>query len=165
VVAFLTDEGPDDRVVRWWLGQYSAGVAPILIKTGFAPGDGRSTDGSGHYASFRRIGLDPVVFDGTDPAAFVWAIFEIECRLSDAADNVRLGDQSIPLPLGVPVAYGGCIRDEGDEDIVRRLRVAPGELREAVSTFEKNETGGSGGEWDSDPDDPSAQRCPPNLFR
>ena len=58
----------------------------------------------------RLNGFDPVVFDGRDPAAFVWAIFEMERRLEAAAAAVRAGRARYPvrLPYGVAVAPKGA---------------------------------------------------------
>lgn len=56
---------------------------------------------------FRRNGLDPIVIDGADPAAFAWAIYEIECRLEDMTEAARGGDHRVPVPFGVAVASQG----------------------------------------------------------
>ncbi len=56
---------------------------------------------SAALAVFRRRGLDPIAIDGRDPAAFAWAIFEIDCRLADVAEAVRLGNDRAPLPFGL----------------------------------------------------------------
>jgi phosphoketolase len=55
-------------------------------------------------------GFDPIVFDGRDPAAFIWAIFEMETRLEAATQAVRRGDEKYPvrLPYGVAVAPKGA---------------------------------------------------------
>ena len=54
-------------------------------------------------------GFDPFVFDGRDPAAFAWAIFEAENRLEAASKAARSrGDPyPLPLPYGIAVAPKG----------------------------------------------------------
>ncbi len=58
----------------------------------------------------RLNGFDPIVFDGRDPAAFAWAIWEIERRLQAAARAVVEGRRRypVPLPYGVAVAPKGA---------------------------------------------------------
>jgi phosphoketolase len=58
----------------------------------------------------RLNGFDPIVFDGRDPAAFAWAIFEMECRLEAAAEAVRSKGKRypVPLPYGIAVAPKGA---------------------------------------------------------
>jgi hypothetical protein len=51
----------------------------------------------------RLSGFDPVVFDGTDPAAYVWALFEVREREAACDDAVRrYGDRAVP-PCGLAV--------------------------------------------------------------
>lgn len=42
-------------------------------------------------------GFDPIVFDGRDPAAFVWAILEMDIRLAVASGRARY---PVRLPYG-----------------------------------------------------------------
>jgi phosphoketolase len=111
----------------------------------------------------RLNGFDPIVFDGRDPAAFVWAIFEIEHRLMAAAQAVKNGQSRYParLPYGVAVAPKGAgFPGEGtnlahnlpllanphtDERAAARfnegaakLWVAPAELREAIGKLQQH---------------------------
>jgi len=56
-------------------------------------------------ATFRlRLGgFDPVVFDGTDPAAYVWALFEVREREAACDEAVRrYGHRAVP-PCGLAV--------------------------------------------------------------
>jgi phosphoketolase len=53
----------------------------------------------------RLNGFEPLVFDGRDPAAFVWAIVEMEQRLETAAGH---GSYPILLPYGIAVAPKGA---------------------------------------------------------
>ena len=58
----------------------------------------------------RLSGFDPVVFDGTDPAAYVWAFFEVRERETACDEAVRrYGHRAVP-PCGlavVPTAVQG----------------------------------------------------------
>ena len=55
-------------------------------------------------------GFDPIVFDGRDPAAFLWAILEMEARLASAGEDARGGKIKYPvrLPYGIAVAPKGA---------------------------------------------------------
>lgn len=51
----------------------------------------------------RLSGFDPVVFDGTDPAAYVWALFEVRERKTACDEAVRrYGHRAVP-PCGLAV--------------------------------------------------------------
>jgi phosphoketolase len=119
LVAFLSDgafeeQRGSDWAPRWWRAEDSGLVAPIMIKNGRRI-DQRTTmaqqGGVDWFTEHLRLnGFDPIVFDGRDPAAFVWAIFEIEHRLRAAAEAIQRGDQQYPvrLPYGVAVAPKGA---------------------------------------------------------
>lgn len=71
--------------------------------------DQRSTmDQVGGVDWFRRHlvqnGFDPIDFDGRDPAAFTWAIFEIEERLKACAHAAVHGQNDYPVPLHYGIA-------------------------------------------------------------
>jgi hypothetical protein len=44
----------------------------------------------------RLYGFDPIVFDGTDPAAYVWALFEVTQRATAYDAEVRDGHRACP---------------------------------------------------------------------
>jgi phosphoketolase len=118
LVAFLSDgsfeeqRGPD-WAPRWWRAEDSGLVAPILINNGRRI-DQRTTmaqqGGIGWLVKHLKLnGFDPLVFDGTDPAAFVWAIFEMEHRLEAAGRAAaRGGRYPVRLPYGIAVAPKGA---------------------------------------------------------
>jgi phosphoketolase len=118
LVAFLSDGAFDehrgsDWAPRWWRAEDSGFVTPIMIKNGRRI-DQRTTmsqqGGVSWFAKHLRLNsFDPIVFDGRDPAAFVWAIFEMERRLEAAAGAIREGRLKYPvaLPYGVAVAPKG----------------------------------------------------------
>jgi len=119
LVAFLSDgafeeQRGSDWAPRWWRAEDSGLVAPIMIKNGRRI-DQRTTmsqqGGAAWFSEHLKLnGFDPIVFDGRDPAAFLWAILEMERRLEEAADSVRSGQSRYPilLPYGIAVAPKGA---------------------------------------------------------
>jgi phosphoketolase len=119
LVAFLSDgafeeQRGSDWAPRWWRASDSGLVAPIMIANGRRI-DQRTTmsqqGGATWFTRHLRLnGFDPIVFDGRDPAAFAWAIWEIERRLQIAATAVSEGRRSypVPLPYGIAVAPKGA---------------------------------------------------------
>jgi phosphoketolase len=176
LVAFLSDgafeeQRGSDWAPRWWRAEDSGLVAPIMIANGRRI-DQRTTmrqaGGVDWFVKHLRLnGFDPIVFDGRDPAAFTWAILEIERRLTAAAERVVAGTARypVPLPYGVAVApkgagfYGegtnlahnlplGTNPHEDPEaaahfnESARRLWVAPDELRRAAAALQRHEATG-----------------------
>ncbi len=121
LVVFLSDgafeeQRGSDWVPRWWRAKDSGLVTPIMIKNGRRI-DQRTTisqqgeGGVGWFVEHLKLnGFDPIVFDGRDPAAFAWAIFEMERRLGAVAQAVQSGQESypVPLPYGIAVAPKGA---------------------------------------------------------
>jgi phosphoketolase len=118
LVAFLSDgafeeQRGSDWIPRWWRSEDCGLVTPIMIKNGRRI-DQRTTmsqqGGADWFVDHLKLnGFDPIVFDGRDPAAFAWAIFEMECRLEAAAKAVE--SKGIPYP--VPLPYGIAIAPKG----------------------------------------------------
>ncbi len=118
LVVFLSDgafeeQRGSDWAPRWWRAEDSGLVAPIMINNGRRI-DQRTTmsqsGGVGWFIDYLRLNhFDPIVFDGRDPAAFTWAIFEIESRLEAAAEAIKRGDKyPVRLPYGIAVAPKGA---------------------------------------------------------
>lgn len=121
LVVFLSDgafeeQRGSDWVPRWWRAKDSGLVTPIMIKNGQRI-DQRTTisqQGEGGVSWFvehlKLNGFDPIVFDGRDPAAFAWAIFDMEARLETVTQEIQSGKKSypIPLPYGIAVAPKGA---------------------------------------------------------
>ncbi len=119
LVAFLSDgafeeQRGSDWAARWWRPTDCGLVAPIMIQNGRRIDQRTTLAQSGGTKWFARHlelnGFDPIVFDGRDPAAFVWAILEIERREKAAARLWRERPQppyQIPLPYGVAVTVKG----------------------------------------------------------
>jgi len=111
LVAFLSDgafeeqRGPD-WAPRWWRPEDSGHVAPIMIHNGRRIDQRTTTSQQGGSDWFRAHlelnGFDPLDFDGRDPAAFAWAIVEMERRLDKGA--VR---RQIRLPYGIAETVKG----------------------------------------------------------
>lgn len=176
LVAFLSDgafeeQRGSDWAPRWWRAEDSGLVAPIMIKNGRRI-DQRTTmsqqGGASWFADHLRLnGFDPIVFDGRDPAAFLWAIVDMERRLESAAEAIKDGTGRYPvsLPYGIAVAPKGAgFLGEGTNlahnlplmanpridnraadlfnEGVRRLWVPPADLAGAVALFQRHETSG-----------------------
>lgn len=113
LVAFLSDgafeeQRGSDFTPRWWRGEDSGLVAPIMIANGRRI-DQRTTmaqvGGAEWFRNHLRLnGFDPVEIDGRDPASVAWGIFEIEERISAYHDAVREGRREYPVPLPYGIA-------------------------------------------------------------
>ena len=169
LVVFLSDgafeeQRGSDWAPRWWRGEDSGLVAPIMISNGRRI-DQRTTlsqqGGAAWLVEHLRLNsFDPLVFDGRDPAAFVWAILEQEQRLQAAFQAVQRGEATYPirLPYGIAVAPKGAgFAGEGTNlahnlpiagnpatdaaarelfnDSAQQLWVEPAALDEAVQAF------------------------------
>jgi phosphoketolase len=119
LVAFLSDgafeeQRGSDWAPRWWRASDSGLVAPIMIANGRRIDQRTTMSQEGGVSWFTRHlrlnGFDPIVFDGRDPAAFAWAIWEIERRLEAAARAIVEGRRHYPvhLPYGIAVAPKGA---------------------------------------------------------
>jgi phosphoketolase len=119
LVTFLSDgafeeQRGSDWAPRWWRSQDSGAILPIMINNGRRI-DQRSTmaqkGGTDWLVRHLQVNsFDPIVIDGTDPAAFVWLIFEMEQRLAAAGKAVEDGEDRypVPLPYGIAVSQKGA---------------------------------------------------------
>jgi len=169
LVAFLSDgafeeQRGGDWASRYWRAEDSGMVAPIMIANGRRIDHGTTMAQQGGVSWFRRHlelnGFDPIDIDGRDPAAFAWAIFEIEDRLQAAGEAVahRHARYPVPLPYAIaeaPKGYGfpgagthrahnlplrghPCLEDEACEEFnaaARRLWVPLPELTGVVAVL------------------------------
>src|SRR5438552_1575111 len=176
LIAFLSDgafeeQRGSDWAPRWWRAEDSGLIAPIMIANGRRIDQRTTMSQEGGVAWFARHlrlnGFDPIVFDGRDPAAFVWAILEIEHRLAAAARAITKGARRYPvrLPYRIAVAPKGAgfygagtnlahnlplgANPHTDAAAARRfnqsarkLWVAPDELRAAATTFQHHARSG-----------------------
>jgi phosphoketolase len=118
LVAFLSDgafeeQRGGDWTPRWWRAEDCGLIAPIMIYNGRRI-DQRSTvsqEGGVDWLveHLRLNNYDPIVFDGRDPSAFAWVIFEIERRLKESASQMRsYKDYPVRIPYGIAVAPKGA---------------------------------------------------------
>jgi len=176
LVVFLSDgafeeQRGSDWAPRWWRAEDSGLVTPIMISNGRRIDQRTTMSQQGGIAWFcdhlRLNGFDPLVFDGRDPAAFVWAILEMERRLGEATEAVRAGRSRYPirLPYGVAVAPKGAgFPGEGTNLAhnlplmanprtdsraaalfnhgAKRLWVAPQDLSETIGKFQQHRSSG-----------------------
>jgi len=113
LVAFLSDgafeeQRASDWAPRWWRASDTGLVAPIMIANGRRI-DQRSTmaqtGGVEWFRDHLRLnGFDPIDFDGRDPAAFAWAIHEIEERLTACSHAASAGSGEYPVLLHYGIA-------------------------------------------------------------
>jgi phosphoketolase len=119
LVVFLSDgafeeERGSDWTPRWWRAEDCGIVTPIMINNGRRIDQRTTMSQQGGVAWFvehlKLNNFDPIVFDGKDPAAFVWAIFEMERRLETAVEAVKAGRDRYPIrmPYGIAVAPKGA---------------------------------------------------------
>ena len=119
LVTFLSDgafeeQRGSDWAPRWWRAEDSGLVAPIMIDNGRRIDQRtqmRQAGGVDWFAAHLKLnGFDPIPFDGRDPAAFAWAVFEIESRLEAAAEAIRSQGEQYPieLPYGIATAPKGA---------------------------------------------------------
>lgn len=118
LVAFLSDGAFEEQrgadwTPRWWRAEDSGLIAPIMIANGRRI-DQRSTmiqDGGIPWFEkhLKLHGFDPIVFDGRDPAAFLWTIIEQEIRLKQNVGKIdNVNNYDIEIPYGIAVAPKGA---------------------------------------------------------
>lgn len=119
LVVFLSDGAFEEQrgadwAARWWRADDSGLVAPIMINNGRRIDQRTTMKQEGGVVWFKRHlqlnGFEPLVFDGRDPAAFLWAILEMEHRLTEEGRLVQQGHRHYPvrLPYGIAVAPKGA---------------------------------------------------------
>ncbi len=176
LVVFLSDgafeeERGSDWIPRWWRADDSGFVTPIMINNGRRIDQRTTMSQEGGVEWFvehlKLNSFDPFIFDGRDPAAFAWAIFEMESRLEATAEAVRTRGEKYParLPYGIAIAKKGAgFYGEGTNlahnlplganphtnieathnfnESVRRLWVPLAELSEQIKKFQHHDASG-----------------------
>lgn len=113
LVAFLSDgafeeQRGGDWSPRWWRASDCGLVTPIMILNGRRIEERSEIEQEGGaswlHEHLKTSGFDPLEIDGRDPAAFAWAILEMEERLSAAARRIERGEASYPAPLPYAIA-------------------------------------------------------------
>jgi phosphoketolase len=144
LVTFLSDgafeeQRGSDWAPRWWRADDSGLVAPIMIANGRRIDQRTTMSQVGGVAWLRRHlrlnGFDPIPFDGRDPAAFAWAILEIERRLEAGAERIRNGHGRYPvkLPYGIAVAPKGAGFPGAGTNLAHNLPLDGNPSRDAAS--------------------------------
>lgn len=176
LVVFLSDgafeeQRGSDWTPRWWRADDSGLVTPIMINNGRRIDQRTTMSQEGGVEWFvehlKLNSYDPIVFDGRDPAAFTWAIYEMESRLEASTEIIRTRGEKYPvrLPYGIAVAPKGAgFYGEGTNlahnlplganpytdveavhnfnESARRLWVPLAEIKESITEFQHHETSG-----------------------
>lgn len=119
LVAFLSDGAFEEQrgadwTPRWWRAEDSGLVMPIMIFNGRRIDQRSMMAMEGGVRWFIRhlenYDFEPFDFDGTDPAAFAWAILHGERLLEQRAEQVLAGSAAYPVkvPYGIAVAPKGA---------------------------------------------------------
>lgn len=113
LVTFLSDgafeeQRGSDWAARWWRGEDTGLVMPIMIANGRRIDQRCTMTQCGGVEWFRLHlqlnGFTPVDIDGRDPAAFAWAILHMGEALQAQHQAIRNGDKSYPVPLPYAIA-------------------------------------------------------------
>jgi phosphoketolase len=127
LVVFLSDGAQEEQkggdwAPRFWRAEDSGLITPIMIFNGRRI-DQRSTTtqlgGASWYSKYLKIhNFDPIIFDGRDPAAFAWAVFEMEIRLKRYVKALESPNHyPVKMPYGIAVAPKGAgFYGEGTND-------------------------------------------------
>jgi len=113
LVTFLSDgafeeQRGSDWAPRWWRGEDTGLVMPIMIANGRRI-DQRSTMAqNGGVQWFREHlklhGFAPIDIDGRDPAAFAWAVISMADSLKEKHAMVKQGQRHYPVELPYAIA-------------------------------------------------------------
>jgi len=151
LVVFLSDgafeeQRGSDWAPRWWRADDCGLVTPIMINNGRRI-DQRTTmsqqGGVNWFLQHLKLnGFDPFIFDGRDPAAFAWAIFEMESRLEACIEAVRSGGVRYPiqLPYGIAVAPKGAGFANEGTNLAHNLPLGGNPHADPVAAAEFNES-------------------------
>lgn len=176
LVAFLSDGSFEEQrgadwAPRWWRASDSGLTLPIMLLNGrrIEQRSSMAQDGGAEWFAkhLRLNGFDPMLIDGTDPAAFAWAILEAEARLSSCVSAAHASSLRYPaplhytiaqapkgygfpgagtnlahnLPLGANPSLDPPARDAFN-NAVRRLHVSPDDLARSIRTLCNHAEGG-----------------------
>lgn len=105
--AFEEQRGPD-WAARWWRGEDTGMVMPIMIA------NGRRIEQRTTLAQVGGVkwlsdhlslnGFNPVEIDGRDPAAFAWAIISMEDQLGTEFENIKSDEAQYPVCMPYAIA-------------------------------------------------------------
>lgn len=113
LVTFLSDgafeeQRGSDWTPRWWRGEDSGLVMPIMIANGRRIDQRTTMSQSGGVTWLREHlelnGFAPVDIDGRDPLAFAWAIINMARELQEQHRLISIGERSYPVKLPYAIA-------------------------------------------------------------
>ena len=113
LVSFLSDgafeeQRGSDWAARWWRGEDTGLVLPVMIANGRRIDQRTTMSQSGGVHWFREHlqlnGFEPVDIDGRDPAAFAWAVLHMGTRLQQQHEAIRAGRATYPVRLPYAIA-------------------------------------------------------------
>ena len=170
LVSFLSDgafeeQRGSDWAARWWRGEDTGLVMPVMIANGRRIDQRTTMSQSGGVHWFREHlqlnGFEPIDIDGRDPAAFAWAIVHMAERLTQQHEAIKDGLASYPVLLpyaiaetvkgygfpgaGTNAAHNLPLPGSGATDELTRtlfnegcavLHVPPAELQDAIATLQ-----------------------------
>lgn len=120
LVTFLSDgafeeQRGSDWAPRWWRGEDTGNVMPIMIANGRRIDQRTTMAQSGGVEWFQRHlelnGFAPVLIDGRDPAAFAWAILTMGQSLSEQYQ--KISNQQLHYPVRLPYAIAETVKGYG----------------------------------------------------
>lgn len=113
LVTFLSDgafeeQRGSDWAPRWWRGEDTGNVMPIMIANGRRI-DQRTTmaqiGGTGWFQRHLELnGFAPLLIDGSDPAAYAWSILTMSRSLTQQFQRIRMGQAQYPVTLPYTIA-------------------------------------------------------------
>ncbi|MBU2707144.1 xylulose 5-phosphate 3-epimerase [Zooshikella marina] len=113
LVAFLSDgafeeQRGSDWAPRWWRAEDTGLVMPVMIANGRRIDQCTTTALSGECSWLEQYlwhqHYDPLIIDGTDPAAFAWSLYEMEQRLGTRGEALLHGKGRYPVRLPYTIA-------------------------------------------------------------
>ncbi len=113
MVAFLSDgafeeQRGSDWTPRWWRGEDTGLVMPVMIANGRRIDQRTTMSQSGGVEWFREHlslnGFAPIDIDGRDPAAFAWAIISMAEQLQEQHRQVTVDERKYPVLLPYAIA-------------------------------------------------------------
>lgn len=113
LVCFLSDgafeeQRGSDWATRWWRGEDTGLVMPIMIANGRRIEQRTSIEQKGGIEWMKKHlnlnGFDPIHIDGHDPAAYAWAIIKMSELLRSRYKEVQQGRAHYPISLPYGIA-------------------------------------------------------------
>jgi phosphoketolase len=113
LVTFLSDgafeeQRGSDWAPRWWRGEDTGNILPIMIANGRRIDQRTTMSQAGGIewlsAHLSLNNFSPTTIDGSDPAAFAWAIITMEQDLTGQYERIKKGVDVYPVKLPYTIA-------------------------------------------------------------